>query len=307
MLNNKASRISHKAEIESFTQIANETSIGDHTWIRMGSIIRNSKLGERIFVGFRAEIDNSCIESSVQIASLAKIGRPGGPCTVVSSGAWIGARAVINPGVHIGSGAIIGACALVDTDIPPDTIAVGRPAKVIKKRNYEPDAYSDPCLMLESVKRRNAVSNNSLSKNCSIGSNAFIDGDVYSYENTALGAGSIVIGRKSGPYKNGGLIIGKNTAIKERVILESAGSIEIGSSCTIEEDVLFLSSGHDVSKKSLPWIATPIVIGRNVIIGAESTIVGPVNIGDGAYIHPGSLVVKNVNNKENTKGIFGRA
>ena len=39
---------------------------------------------------------------------------------------------VITPGVTIGEGAIVGAGSLVTKDIPAWTVAVGRPAKVIK-------------------------------------------------------------------------------------------------------------------------------------------------------------------------------
>ena len=38
------------------------------------------------------------------------------------------------PGVHIGDGAIIGANSVVAKDIPPYTIAVGNPCRVVKKR-----------------------------------------------------------------------------------------------------------------------------------------------------------------------------
>ena len=47
---------------------------------------------------------------------------------------WIGGGAVILPGVSIGEGAIIGAGSIVTKDIPAWSIAVGNPAKVIKKR-----------------------------------------------------------------------------------------------------------------------------------------------------------------------------
>ncbi len=47
---------------------------------------------------------------------------------------WIGRRAIILPGVTIGSGAIIGAGAVVTKDVAPMTVVGGNPAKVIKKR-----------------------------------------------------------------------------------------------------------------------------------------------------------------------------
>ena len=52
---------------------------------------------------------------------------------VIKDGAHIGIGAIIMPGVTIGEGAIIGAGAVVTKDIPAYSVAVGSPAKVIKK------------------------------------------------------------------------------------------------------------------------------------------------------------------------------
>ncbi|MBQ0045451.1 MAG: CatB-related O-acetyltransferase [Mycoplasma sp.] len=54
--------------------------------------------------------------------------------TVIGNDVWIGQDARILPGVKIGDGAIIGAFAVVAKDIPPYSIAVGNPARVVKKR-----------------------------------------------------------------------------------------------------------------------------------------------------------------------------
>lgn len=48
---------------------------------------------------------------------------------------WIGEGAIIMPGVHIGDGAVIGAHSIVNKDVPPETIAVGGPARVVKRWN----------------------------------------------------------------------------------------------------------------------------------------------------------------------------
>ena len=48
---------------------------------------------------------------------------------------WIGGQVVICPGVTIGSGSVIGAGSVVTKDIPNDTLAVGNPAKIIRKLN----------------------------------------------------------------------------------------------------------------------------------------------------------------------------
>ncbi len=54
--------------------------------------------------------------------------------TVIGNDVWIGQNAVILPGVHVGDGAIIGAYSVVGSDIPPYSVAVGNPARVIRKR-----------------------------------------------------------------------------------------------------------------------------------------------------------------------------
>lgn len=51
----------------------------------------------------------------------------------IGKGCSIGMESMVMPGVHIGEGAIVGAASLVSKDIPAWTIAVGSPAKPIKK------------------------------------------------------------------------------------------------------------------------------------------------------------------------------
>lgn len=51
---------------------------------------------------------------------------------LIKKGAWIGARAIINPGVTIGENSVIGSGAVVTKDIPDNCVAVGNPARVIK-------------------------------------------------------------------------------------------------------------------------------------------------------------------------------
>lgn len=53
---------------------------------------------------------------------------------VIGNDVWIGYEAVILAGVTIGDGAIIGARAVVTSDVPPYTIAGGVPARTIRKR-----------------------------------------------------------------------------------------------------------------------------------------------------------------------------
>ena len=56
---------------------------------------------------------------------------------VIEDNVWLGEFVSVLPGVTIGKGAIIGSNSVVTKDIPANTIAVGSPAKVIKKYNFE--------------------------------------------------------------------------------------------------------------------------------------------------------------------------
>jgi putative colanic acid biosynthesis acetyltransferase WcaF len=52
----------------------------------------------------------------------------------VGRDAFIGARAFLLPGIHVGEGAVVGACAVVTRDVPPWTIVAGNPARPIGER-----------------------------------------------------------------------------------------------------------------------------------------------------------------------------
>ncbi len=55
----------------------------------------------------------------------------------IGKNVWIGSDVTLMPGVHIGEGAVIAACACVTKDVPPLAIVGGCPAKVIKYRDKE--------------------------------------------------------------------------------------------------------------------------------------------------------------------------
>ena len=60
---------------------------------------------------------------------------------VIEDDCWIAANAVITAGVKIGKHSVIAAGAVVTKDIPPFSVAVGNPAKVIKQYNEELKAW----------------------------------------------------------------------------------------------------------------------------------------------------------------------
>ena len=56
---------------------------------------------------------------------------------IIEDKVWIGEFVSVLPGVTIGEGSIIGTMSVVTKSIPPYCIAVGSPARVIKKFNFE--------------------------------------------------------------------------------------------------------------------------------------------------------------------------
>ena len=52
---------------------------------------------------------------------------------IIGNNVWIGGGAIICPGVTIGDRCVIGAGSVVTKDVPDDSVAVGNPARVIRK------------------------------------------------------------------------------------------------------------------------------------------------------------------------------
>jgi acetyltransferase-like isoleucine patch superfamily enzyme len=57
---------------------------------------------------------------------------PSKPVTI-GDNVWLGTRTIILPGVTIGSDTVVGAGSVVVNDIPPQSLAIGNPARVIRK------------------------------------------------------------------------------------------------------------------------------------------------------------------------------
>lgn len=53
----------------------------------------------------------------------------------IGSGCWLGGGVIVLPGVTVGEGCVIGAGSVVTRDIPPHSVAVGNPCRVIRKIN----------------------------------------------------------------------------------------------------------------------------------------------------------------------------
>ena len=57
---------------------------------------------------------------------------------VIGAGTWVGARAIVLPGVTIGKRVVVGAGAVVTKDVPDEVLVAGNPARVIRSLSYPP-------------------------------------------------------------------------------------------------------------------------------------------------------------------------
>ena len=132
-----------KARIEYGAIIRENVVIEEEAIILMGAVINTG-----CFVGKKTMIDmgavlggNVVVKENCHIGANAVLAGTIEPYSernvIVEKNCFIGAGAIILEGIHVGEGSIIGANAVVKEDIPPFCIAVGIPAKVIKKNQKE--------------------------------------------------------------------------------------------------------------------------------------------------------------------------
>jgi acetyltransferase-like isoleucine patch superfamily enzyme len=110
--------------------------IGDGTSIAGNcvlSAVSNVKLGCRVLLARGVYIsDHSHAFGHPTNAVLDQgVDRVGG--VEIADGAWIGENAVICPGVRIGRGAVVGANSVVLESVPDNAVAVGAPARVVRR------------------------------------------------------------------------------------------------------------------------------------------------------------------------------
>lgn len=133
--------------------------------IERGAVIqgRHVRVGRRSGIGIRARISTSCtigdcvmMGPEVMVYSLNHHFRDGSrPMmdqgtaedrpVVIEDDVWIGARAILLPGVRIGTGSVVAAGAVVSRDVPAGVVVAGNPARIVGPRVRGPeDAPAGP-------------------------------------------------------------------------------------------------------------------------------------------------------------------
>lgn len=117
--------------IEFVSYKGSRISIGDHTFINYGSSItayKQVKIGRHCLLGHHLLI----VDRNELGIEQREVAPPAAP-VIIEDHVWIGSHVIILPGVCIGRHAAIGAGSVVTRDIPANCLAVGNPARVVRR------------------------------------------------------------------------------------------------------------------------------------------------------------------------------
>ncbi|EKD64422.1 MAG: Transferase hexapeptide repeat containing protein [uncultured bacterium] len=124
---------------DSFSHDKPVIQIGDNVGLGKGTIvyaIKGVNIKKDVMIGpycFIGDYDHQYLEVNKPIVNQ--------PLTnadpiIIDEGSWVGAHVTISSGVRIGKNSVIGANSVVTKDIPDYSVAVGVPARVIKKYDH---------------------------------------------------------------------------------------------------------------------------------------------------------------------------
>ncbi|OCA84628.1 hypothetical protein A8L44_09505 [Bacillus sp. FJAT-27986] len=121
--------------IQRHASFSKKVILGDNSGIGTGCVIEGPTIiGENVMMGPDVLIYTVNHETSNISIPMIKQGMTDPEKVSIGNDVWIGARAIILPGVSIGDGAVIAAGAVVTKDIAPYSVVGGVPAKLIKMR-----------------------------------------------------------------------------------------------------------------------------------------------------------------------------
>jgi len=91
------------------------------------------------------------------------------------------------------------------------------------------------------------------------------------------------------------ITVGKNVFINACCHFQDHGGVTIGDGCQIGHNVVFATLNHGLApEERQTTYPAPIILGRNVWVGSNATILQGVTIGDNAVIGAGAVVTKDV-------------
>jgi maltose O-acetyltransferase len=132
-------RCGERNEIDSSVYVGDgsDVEIGHRCQVNKGCRLTRVSIGNYVMIGPDVLVIgqlHATADTSVPMIEQGKVLRE---VTRIDDDVWIGARAVVMPGVHIASGAIVGAGAVVTSDVPPNGVVAGVPARLVRLRGAE--------------------------------------------------------------------------------------------------------------------------------------------------------------------------
>jgi acetyltransferase-like isoleucine patch superfamily enzyme len=92
-------------------------------------------IGDYSLIAHEVVLADRDVETPPMISEMAMMAQldnsPMQPSIIIGPNVWVGTRAVLLSGTRIGEGAIIGAAAVVDFFVPPYSVVVGNPGKIV--------------------------------------------------------------------------------------------------------------------------------------------------------------------------------
>jgi len=110
--------------------------IGHNSGIGLNASLGSMIIGNDVMMGPDVIVLTRSHNYSLNDIPLNLQGESEEKTVVIEDDVWIGARAIILPGIHVGRGVIIGAGAVVTRDVPGYSIVAGNPARIVRKRKY---------------------------------------------------------------------------------------------------------------------------------------------------------------------------
>ncbi len=129
-------KIGDNCKIAAFVEIQSGVVLGRNVKVEAFAFIPSGvTIEDGVFIGPHACFSNDRYPAAADEAgNLLQLGDWQLVPTLVKRGASIGANATIVCGITIGEGAMVGAGATVTHDVPPDSLVVGNPARVVGPR-----------------------------------------------------------------------------------------------------------------------------------------------------------------------------
>jgi len=139
--------IGARSVVESFAVLNNAVGdlfIGNNSRIGISNtIIGPVTIGNKVNIGQNVLISGLNHTYEDVTKAIADQGVSTAAVTIADD-VWIGGNVVILAGISIGEHAVIGAGSVITKDVPPYSVVVGNPAKIVKKYDFNLNAWIKP-------------------------------------------------------------------------------------------------------------------------------------------------------------------